>query len=79
MKWLSILIALGFLGVSFSYVLAERIETIPLDMSAVLFVNKYSGNYCVFIPKAEYRSYEANHENYELCRVEDSIGWLKFP
>jgi len=50
MKWLSILIALGFLGVSFSYVWANKTEALVMDSGMVLFINKWTGEHCTYVP-----------------------------
>ena len=70
MKFLSILIALGFLGVSFSYVWANKTEALVMDASMVLFINKWTGEYCVFLPAEILRDDDDARREYDLCWVE---------
>lgn len=76
MRWLYTLIALGFLGVSVSHVWANRIETMVLDQSAIVFLNKYSGMYCIFVTVPDRRD---EFQKPEFCQTEDSVGLVRIP
>ena len=69
MKWLSILIALGFLGVSFGHVLANKTEAIVLSQDTVLFVNKWTGKNCIYVPTDQGRKHEDIKREFDLCWV----------